>query len=103
MTKSFYVPLLHEFKNLEILKLDSNGRHKGLKGLFNLYIDIKELNPIGIVDLHGSLRTNILRLFFFFSSIRYKQIHKGRIEKKITYKKKQQSFSAFNTRYTQVR
>ena len=83
VTKNFYVPLLNEFKNLEILELDSNGRHKGLKGLFNLFTDIKELNPTGIVDLHGSLRTNILRLFFFFSSIRFKKIHKGRIEKKL--------------------
>ena len=74
VTKKINVPLLHEFKNLEILELDSNGRHKGLKGLFNLYKDIKKLNPIGIVDLHGSLRTNILRFFFFFTSIRYKKI-----------------------------
>ena len=82
VTKKFYVPLLHEFKNLEILELDSNARHKGLKGLFNLYKDIKQLDPIGIADLHGSLRTNILRFFFFFTSIRYKKIHKGRIEKR---------------------
>ena len=40
VTKKFYVPLLNEFKNLETLELDSNGRHKGLKGLFNLYKDI---------------------------------------------------------------
>ena len=87
VTKNFYVPLLQEFKNLEILELESKGRHKGLKGLLNLYSDIKELNPIGIVDLHGSLRTNILRLLFFFSSIRYKKIHKGRIEKKLLTRK----------------
>ena len=82
VTKKIYVPLFNEFKNLEILELDSNGRHKGLKGMFNLFIDIKKLNPIGILDLHGSLRTNILRLFFFFSSMPFKKIHKGRIEKK---------------------
>ncbi len=81
------MPLLNEFKKLEVLELDSNGRHKGLKGLFNLYLDIKKLNPIGIVDLHGSLRTYILRLFFLFTLIRYKKIYKGRIEKKMLTRK----------------
>jgi len=82
------MPLLDEFKDLHILELDSNGRHSGFKGLYNLYIDIKELDPIGIVDLHGSLRTNILSLFFSLSSIRYKKIHKGRIEKNSLTRKK---------------
>ena len=88
VTKDFFSPLLYEFKNLEILELDYNGRHKGFKGLFNLYMEIKELDPIGIVDLHSSLRTNILRMFFLFSSIRFKKIHKGRIEKKSLTRKK---------------
>ena len=87
VTKKFFAPLFNEFKNLEILELDSNGRHRGFRGLFNLYMEIKELDPIGIVDLHGSLRTNILRLFFFFSSIRYSIIHKGRKEKKLLTRK----------------
>ena len=87
MTKKFFAPLFNEFKNLEILELDSNGRHRGFRGLFNLYMEIKELDPIGIVDLHGSLRTNILRFFFFFSSIRYSIIHKGRNEKKLLTRK----------------
>ena len=88
VTKKLFMPLLDEFKDLHILELDSNGRHSGFKGLYNLYIDIKELDPIGIVDLHGSLRTNILSLFFSLSSIRYKKIHKGRIEKNSLTRKK---------------
>ena len=36
VTKNFYVPLLQEFKNLEVLELDSKGRHNGLKGLTHL-------------------------------------------------------------------
>lgn len=88
VTKDFFSPLLHEFKNVKILELDYNGRHKGFKGLYNLYMDIKELDPIGIVDLHSSLRTNILRIFFLFSSIRFKKIHKGRIQKKSLTRKK---------------
>ena len=82
VTKKNFVPLLDEFKDIDILELDFSGKHRGLKGLFALYKEIKELNPTGVVDLHGSLRTSILRLFFFFSSIRFKKIHKGRIEKK---------------------
>ena len=70
--RKLWKPLFDEFKDIDILELDYNRRHKGFRGLLALYRDIRELDPIGIVDLHGSLRTNILRLFFFFSSIRYK-------------------------------
>ena len=87
VTKKKFIPLLYEFKELDILEFDSNGRHKGFNGIWALYKEIKELNPIGIVDLHGSLRTNILRLFFSFSSISFKKINKGRIEKKALTRK----------------
>ncbi len=88
VTKKTFIPLFDEFKNLDILELDSSGRHSGFNGLLTLYSDIKKLDPIGIVDLHGSLRTNFLKFFFFFSSIRYKKIHKGRIEKRLLTRKK---------------
>ena len=87
VTKKNFTPLFDEFKDVDILELDYNGRHKGFKGLWALYRDIRQLDPIGIVDLHGSLRTNVLRLFFFFSSIRYKKILKGRIEKRALTRK----------------
>ena len=87
VTKKIFIPLLYEFKDLDILEFDQNGRHKGFKGIFALYKEIKELNPTGIVDFHGSLRTNILRFFFFFSSISFKKINKGRIEKKALTRK----------------
>ena len=88
VTKKTFTPLFDEFKNLDILELDSSGRHSGFNGLLTLYSDIKKLDPIGIVDLHGSLRTNFLKFFFFFSSIRFKKIHKGRIEKRLLTRKK---------------
>jgi ADP-heptose:LPS heptosyltransferase len=88
VTKKKFTPLFDEFKNLNILELDSSGRHSGFNGLLTLFSDIKKLDPIGIVDLHGSLRTNFLKFFFFFSSIRYKKIHKGRIEKRLLTRKK---------------
>ncbi len=88
VTKKTYTPLFYEFSNIQILELDTNDRHRGFNGLFNLYMDIKKLNPFGVVDIHGSLRTNILNLFFFFSSIRYRKIYKGRIEKKSLTRKK---------------
>jgi ADP-heptose:LPS heptosyltransferase len=88
VTKKKFTPLFDEFKNLNILELDSSGRHSGFNGLLTLFSDIKKLDPIGIVDLHGSLRTNFLKFFFFFSSIRFKKIHKGRIEKRLLTRKK---------------
>lgn len=91
VTKKNFTPLFDEFKGVDLLYLDSTDKHSGLRGLYALYRDIKQLKPTGIVDLHGSLRTTVLRFFFFFSFIRFKKIYKGRIEKKSLTRKNNKS------------
>ena len=81
VTRAWTAPLFDEFPQLEVLPLDPKEEHKGIQGLYRLFKTIKSLRPNGIADLHGVLRTHILRVFFFFSFISFRQIDKGRREK----------------------
>jgi ADP-heptose:LPS heptosyltransferase len=57
---------------------------KGFGGIIKLYNQLKKKqNFAGFADLHGSLRTKVLRRLFRLSSVPYSYINKGREEKKL--------------------
>lgn len=82
VTRKQFQPLFQEFPQLQMHPIDPKGNHRGIKGVWRLFQELKALQPKGVVDLHGVLRTHLLGLFFFFSSVAFKQIDKGRKEKK---------------------
>ena len=74
-------------------------------GLRQLYREIEATGPTGIVDLHGVLRTHILRLFFFLRGIPFIQIDKGRADKKALTRAKKKIFKPLTPsihRYAEV-
>lgn len=80
---NFMEPLFNDIERLYFFPADFKGRHKGLKGLYRLYRDLKKSFSIdAIADLHNVLRTKILRSFFIFSGKLIAVIDKGRTEKK---------------------
>lgn len=82
VTRSAFVPVFQEFTQLQVLAFDPKGRHKGMKGIMQLFREIKALKPDGIVDLHGVLRTHVLRVLAFINGLKFRQINKGRRAKK---------------------
>lgn len=92
VTRAWMAPLFEEFPQLQLLPLETEKEHKGFKGLYRLFKTIKKLRPEGIADLHAVLRTHILRFFFFFSTLPYKQIAKGRREKRRLTRSKNKVF-----------
>jgi ADP-heptose:LPS heptosyltransferase len=65
-----------------LFEVDLKGRHKGLLGIFRLYLDLKKLGKFDVIaDLHDVIRTKIIRLLFTFSSSKIVVIDKGRSEK----------------------
>lgn len=50
--------------NLQIVTAELEGRHKGLRGLYTLYRDMRKLSIDGVADLHYVLRTRIISLLF---------------------------------------
>lgn len=105
VTRGNFFPLFQEFSHLKVYPIDPKGAHKGVGGLWQLFTELKALNPKGIVDLHGVLRTHVLRIFFFFSGITFTQIDKGRKEKKHLTRPKNKVFKPLTPtihRYVEV-
>lgn len=76
--KDLFSPL-----RLNFVGADLKGKHKGLLGLFRLFKELnREYKPDVIIDLHGVLRTSILKSFFRMAGKKVFSIDKGREEKK---------------------
>jgi ADP-heptose:LPS heptosyltransferase len=72
------IPQLHFFS------ADLDNDYKGFPGIIKLFKQLKKQGNFGAVaDLHGSLRTKILRRLFSLNGVRYAYIDKGRAEKKL--------------------
>ena len=93
LTRRSFKPFFSSIEGLRIFLPDLQMRHKGLFGIFKLYMDIKGQAKIDyVIDLHDVLRSKILRFFFRLSGVPVSVIDKGRSEKKsvITGKRKVQ-------------
>ena len=45
VTRERFVPIFKEFSELQLMTVDFDGTHKGLKGLYRLYKELKQSNP----------------------------------------------------------
>lgn len=81
-TQSFLKPVFQTVEGVEVLPADIRGKHKGVKGLYAYYAEVKNRDFDAIADLHGSLRSRIVKFFFLFSGVGSKTIDKGRSEKR---------------------
>ena len=83
VSNQFVQPLFSDMNRLHFFAADLKGRHRGIRGLYRLYRDLKKNNSFdAIADLHDVLRSKILRSFFLFSGKKISVIDKGRKEKK---------------------
>ena len=74
--------LFHGVDRLEFFGADLTGAHKGVLGIIKLFNTLRKQYAFHLVaDLHGVLRTHLLRIFFKLAGKRIAVIHKGRIEK----------------------
>ena len=87
VTNGFYKPFFTEFKNINFFATDFKNSHKGIKGLFKLYKELKSLKPTHIADLHSVIRTHFLSFLFKLRFIKIKKINKLRSDKKRLFRK----------------
>ena len=80
LTRGFLAPFFRDLENVEVFPADLKGRHKGFPGLYKLSKELKQLDIDAVADLHNVLRSNILKQFL--RNLPFKQIDKGRKEKK---------------------
>lgn len=106
VTRKHLNPIFKEFLELQIFNPDFQFRHKGFKGLYQLYKELKALKPRRIADVHNVLRTAVLR--FFFASqpfVRTKKLDKGRQEKRALTRPKRKTLKPLTPqlyRYAEV-
>ena len=85
-------PLFQEFENFNFYPTDFNGRHKGIKGLWTLFQELKTIPFSMVADLHSVIRTYFLNLFFKLHGYKVKSLNKGRLEKKALTRRKNKKF-----------
>lgn len=93
LTKAHLIPIFDQRpENVDIYSAETNGRHKGIRGLFNLIKDLSQLKINKIADVHNVLRSGLIRLFFSLQGIKAKNINKGRGEKAALTRQKNKIF-----------
>ena len=85
-------PLFEEFENFNFYSIDTRFRHRGVKGIWTLFSELKKTPFSGVADLHGVLRTHLLSFLFTTIFFRVKQIDKGRISKHRLIREKNKKF-----------
>lgn len=92
LTRPLFAPLFDHLPLTSVFPIDVKGKHKGICGLYRLFKDFRKKDITQVADLHNVLRTNILKCFFAFTAIPFKQIDKGRKEKKALIRAKNKVF-----------
>lgn len=80
LSRAFLKPIFEDIPNIEFYTADTNGKHKGILGIFKLYRELKKLNIDAVADLHNVMRSKLLSLFF--AGTKSAILDKGRAEKK---------------------
>lgn len=93
VTREQFVPFFQNIERLEVVIADVKGKHKGIPGLFKLFLELRKSRKINkVIDLHSVLRSHVLSFFFRLTFIPVLKIDKGRKEKKQLTRKKNKIF-----------
>lgn len=83
VSTAFVQPLFAGIPRLHFVAADIKGKHKGFKGLYQLYQSLKKNSAYdAVADFHNVLRTKLLRSFMVLDGKPIATIDKGRAEKK---------------------
>ena len=83
LTNARFKPMFDPILNVAVYPIDLNGKHKGVRGIFKLYKELKAKYEIdAIIDLHDKLYSKLLCKLFKLSKTYSFKIDKGREQKK---------------------
>ncbi|HSD08616.1 glycosyltransferase family 9 protein [Flavobacterium sp.] len=82
VSRPFFKPFFDGIPNLTFFSFDEKERHKGFKGLLQLFKDLKALQIDAFADLHNVLRSKVVRTLFALCGKKVAAVDKGRAEKK---------------------
>ncbi len=100
VSNSFFSPLFTGLERCHFYGADLKGKHKGATGIFKLFKELKKQSKFNaIADLHGVLRSQLLKSFFKIAGIPIASIDKGRAEKKALTQKENKSLKQLPTSF----
>jgi ADP-heptose:LPS heptosyltransferase len=105
LSRPFFEPMFENLPNVSFKAVDLKNKHKGLSGIFSLFFEFRKYNFDAVADLHGVLRSHLLRTLFRLSRKQVAQIDKGRNEKKALTRSENKIFKQLKTtpeRYADV-
>jgi ADP-heptose:LPS heptosyltransferase len=83
LTRSSFKSFFRQLKNTTVFSPDFKKRHKGIIGIFRLYLDLNRYGRIDyVIDLHDVIRSKFLRFLFRLRGVPVSFIEKGRDEKR---------------------
>src|SRR4051812_36346971 len=84
VSRPVFAEFFADVPRLTFFAADFTKRYSGFPGLLRLKTHLqREVKFYAVADLHGSLRTKILRNLFRFRGLMVKSINKGKAEKKL--------------------
>ncbi|HUW93745.1 MAG TPA: glycosyltransferase family 9 protein [Bacteroidales bacterium] len=87
VTKKPFDRFITGIPGVKVFLSDHHGRHRGLRGVFRVYSDLrKEYDITAVADLHDVLRSKLLSFLFRLSGCKVASIDKGRAEKRLLTK-----------------
>lgn len=66
---------------------DPKTKHKGILGIYKLYLELSQYKPFAVADLHDHIRSRLLCALFRLTRIKIKRIDKGRADKQALTRK----------------
>lgn len=105
VSRPFFRPIFNQLDNVRFQEIDLKITHKGFGGIMRLFKELKKQKFDAVADLHGVLRTHLLRTLFQLSGVKVAKINKGRDEKKALTRSSNKVFSQLKTtheRYADV-
>lgn len=83
VTKKPFDRFVSDIPGVKVFLSDHHGRHRGIRGVFRVYGDLrKEYDITAVADLHDVLRSKLLRFLFRLRGCRVASIDKGRPAKR---------------------
>ncbi len=99
ISRPFFKPFFKDIPNLDFFTFDEKERHKGIKGLWRLFQDLKALQIDAFADLHNVLRSKVVRSLLAMSGKKIAFVDKGRAEKKALTRAENKIFQPLTTMF----
>lgn len=82
VSRAAFKPFFDGINKVTFHAIEPKKQHKGVRGLYQLFTELKRYDALAIADLHDNIRSRMLCLFFRLAGVKIKRIDKGRLEKK---------------------